>query len=73
MSQITIYVPKDLEAKIRERAATEGKSISAFMAALAAEVVEPDAWSQAFLELYGSWEGELEEPVDPPPETRDEL
>lgn len=73
MAQLTIYIPDELEQKIRERARREGKSLSAFVAEIARSAVAPDAWSESFLELYGSWEGDFEEPDDPPPESRDPL
>jgi metal-responsive CopG/Arc/MetJ family transcriptional regulator len=73
MAQLTIYIPEKLERKIRERAEREGKSLSAFVADLTREAVAPDAWSTAFLDLYGSWEGNFPEPDDPPPESRDSL
>lgn len=73
MAQLTIYIPDELERKIREQAKREGKSLSSFVADLTRQAVAPDAWSDAFLALYGAWEGELVEPSDPPPETRDEL
>ena len=73
MAQLTIYIPDELERKIRERAEHEGKSLSAFVADITRQAVEPDAWSRAFLDLYGSWEGDFLEPDDPPPEARDSL
>jgi metal-responsive CopG/Arc/MetJ family transcriptional regulator len=73
MAQLTIYIPEELERKIRERAEREGKSLSAFIADLTREAVAPDAWSEAFLELYGSWEGDFPDPDDPPPESRESL
>lgn len=73
MAQLTIYLPEELERKVRERAKQQGKSVSAFLAEIARQAVEPDAWSEAFLELYGSWEGDFPEPTDQPPEEREPL
>lgn len=48
VAQLTIYIPDELELKIRERAQREGKSLSAFVAEIARNAVAPDAWSEAF-------------------------
>lgn len=71
MAQVTIYIPDDLAVGLKERAKREGKSLSAYVAEIARREVAPDAWSDAFLRLYGSWEGDLEEPADPAPEPLD--
>lgn len=73
VAQLTIYIPDELEQKIRERATREGKSLSALVAEITRAALDPDAWSQAFLDLYGSWEGEFPEPEDSRPESRDSL
>ena len=73
MAQITIYLPEDLEELVRERAAKEGSSLSAYIAALTRKALEYESWPDGFADLYGSWEGEFPEIPDRTPETRDDL
>ena len=70
---MTIYVPDELVGEIRRRARKSHKSVSAYLVDLAAREVRPRAWPKSFLALYGSWEGKLVPPEDPPPEEPDAL
>ncbi|MCA9796805.1 MAG: ribbon-helix-helix protein, CopG family [Candidatus Eremiobacteraeota bacterium] len=67
MSQVTIYLPQDLHEKVRDRARELGLSLSAFMANLAREAVQPEPTIDALEELFGSCRG-LDVPEDPLPD-----
>lgn len=69
MAQITIYLPDEVEKKVRQEARRAHKSLSAYMAELAAgRGHKRGHWPRGFAELFGSWEGELPAPADAPPE-----
>ena len=68
MSQITIYLPDDVEREVRRAARRARVSVSAFLAGLARKLVSPERWPSRFDRLYGSWEGEFPVAADPPPE-----
>jgi hypothetical protein len=68
MAQLTIYLPDDLERALRKRAKRSGQSLSSVVADLARREFRPDGWPSEFEDLFGSWEGELPEPDDPPPD-----
>jgi hypothetical protein len=66
MGQVTIYLPDEVERRVRRDAKRAGKSLSAFIA----DRVEPEAptgWPKEFIEVLGTWEGELNVGEDPPP------
>lgn len=74
MSQVTIYLPDDVERELRAAARKAGKSFSAYLTELATRRRKPKkGWPRAFLATFGGWEGDLEEPVELELETRDEL
>lgn len=73
MAQLTIYIPDELAERLKAKAKREGRSVSAFIVEITRDALAPDAWSQAFVDLYGSCEGELSAPDDAPPETQDPL
>lgn len=74
MAQLHIYVPKDVETRIRQKAAARGLSVSRFLAELVKREVSP-AWpSRYFSEVVGGWKGDpLSRPLQGEFEERDEL
>ncbi len=69
MAQVTIYLPDDLEKKVRQEARRARKSLSAYMADMAAgRLQKRSQWPRGFTELFGSWEGEFSSPGDAPPD-----
>jgi len=73
MGQLNVYVPDELEEKIKKEAKREGKSVSAFVLEAVKSKVEPTGWSKEFLSTFGSWEGEFPEIVDLPLQKRSGL
>jgi len=74
MSQVTIYLPDELEKELRAGARKAGKSLSAYVAELAKKKKErPSKWSREFLATFGSWDGGFKEPPELEFEKRDEL
>lgn len=75
MSQVTIYLPDDVERELRAAAKKAGKSFSAYLTELATRRKKPSGggWSKAFKATFGTWEGEFPEPAELPPEDRDPL
>lgn len=73
MSQVTIYLPDDVERELRAAAKKAKKSFSAYIAELATRRPVRTSWPREFVETFGSWEGDLEEPEELPFERRDEL
>jgi plasmid stability protein len=71
MSQLNVYVPDDLEAKVRKEAARRGLSVSAFVTELVRKEVSINEWPPGFFELAGSWVGDFPEIEDLPPQERD--
>jgi hypothetical protein len=71
MAQLNIYVPDELEGKVRKEASRRGQSISAFIAELVRKEVGGDQWPRGFFDLAGSWEGDFPEIEDLPPQERD--
>lgn len=68
MAQVTIYLPDQVEKKVRQEARRAHKSLSAYLTELAAgRVPNRSQWPRGFSELYGSWEGDLTPPADTPP------
>jgi hypothetical protein len=54
MANITIYLPDEVEKRVREAAAVEGAPVSRWVAKRLAEFVE-SAWPTEFLELAGAF------------------
>ena len=53
MSQITIYLPDEMEDRARNAAKAHGKSVSRWLAEQVAHKLE-DAWPQSVLDAAGS-------------------
>ncbi len=74
MSQVTIYLPDDVERELRAAARKAGKSFSAYITELATRKKRAvRGWPKAFLATFGAWEGEFEEPPELDFEKRDPL
>jgi predicted transcriptional regulator len=74
MGQLNVYVPDDLEEKIKKEAKRSGKSVSAFVLEAVKDKVSPRQWSEEFLSTFGAAENlDLEEPEDAPPQKRTPL
>lgn len=72
MPQLHCSVPQQVADQIRRRAASEGKSVSRFLAGLLCREVGVEDWPQGFFDhVVGGWEGEpLERPRQPIAEVR---
>lgn len=70
MAQLNIYVPDDLEEKIRRKAQREGKSVSALVVEAVRQEVEPASWSREFLALLESEGVDFPEVADEAPQKR---
>lgn len=71
MAQLTIYLPDEVEKKVRLEARRAKKSVSAFIADLATRKesrVSDAAWAREVARLYGSWVGPFPQLEDPPPD-----
>jgi predicted CopG family antitoxin len=71
MAQLTIYLPDDVERKVRADARRAKKSVSAFITELATQKktkLTDAAWARQVAKLYGSWEGRFPNIEDPPPD-----
>lgn len=73
MAQLNVYVPDELEEKIKSVAQQEGKSVSSFLAELIRDKFAPKEWKKDFLKVLGRWEGELPEVERKPSQKRDEF
>ena len=71
VSQVSIYIPDELERSLREAAEREKTSVSAYVTELIRRAVKPDRWPESFLATFGSWEGSFDIPEEPPVEERD--
>ena len=74
MAQLTIYLPDDVEKKVRQDARRAKKSVSAFLADLATQKkprLTDAAWARAVAKTCGSWVGDFPEIDDPPPDEPD--
>lgn len=73
MGQLNVYVPDDLEEKIKEGAKREGKSVSAFVLEAVKDRMEPDRWSAEFLTMMESSPTDFPEVTDLPLQKRKDL
>ena len=71
MAQLNLYVPDELEERIKERAKREGKSVSLFVTDLVRKSVSPRAWTKEFISTFGGWGGEFPEIQSLPEVQRD--
>lgn len=76
MAQLTIYLPDEVEKKVRREARRVKKSVSAYIADLATKKesrLSDAAWARQVKKLYGSWLGPFPEIDDPPPDEPESL
>lgn len=59
MGQVTLYLPAKIEKIVKKEAKKAHKSISAYVAEILNNKLAPKKWSQNFLKVCGSWEGEF--------------
>ncbi len=72
MGQLNVYVPDDLEEKIKKEAQREGKSVSSFVLEAVKNKIEPKRWSKEFLATFGSVSDDFPDDIkDLPPQERD--
>jgi hypothetical protein len=71
MAQVTLYLPEELAAELRRGAKRARKSLSAYVAELAAGRTRPRAWPPELLATFGSWRGAFPVPEELPVEDRD--
>jgi hypothetical protein len=69
MSQLTIYIPEDLDRALREGAKREGTSLSAYLAGMARRTLRPAPAPEGLADLFGAWRGDFDEPDDPAPDS----
>ena len=58
MAQVTIYIPNDLESKIKEKASALNLSISKFISTLLEQKVQNE-WSPSSRKLAGAWDDDF--------------
>jgi len=73
MAQITIYLPDEIEKRVKDEAKRARLSVSAYISSLATRRLMPRHLPEHFADLYGSWEGGPQEIEDRPPEEREPL
>jgi hypothetical protein len=73
MAQITIYLPDEIEKKVKDEAKRARQSVSAYITSLATHRLSPMRLPEHFANLYGSWEGAFPEIEDRAPEEREAL
>lgn len=73
MGQLNVYVPDDLEEKIKKEAKREGKSVSSFVLEAVKSRLEPDQWSPEFLSVMESDPTDFPEVADLPVQKRKRL
>lgn len=73
MAQLNVYVPDELEEKIKLVAQQEGKSVSSFLADLVREKFAPKVWKKDFLKTLGKWEGDTPDIERPISQKRDDF
>ncbi len=67
MAQLNIYIPDELEKKLRQEAKKNKLSVSAFIVGLFVKSHKKTKWSSSFFDdLGGKWKGEFSD-IDRPP------
>lgn len=74
MTQLHLYVPDDVAAKVQERAERQGLSVSRYLARLVKKEIG-EGWPEGYFEdVIGGWKGEpLTRPPQGTPERRIKL
>ncbi len=73
MPQITIYLPAQIAERVKKKAKSLRKTLSAYLSDLARKDTQPAKWPKSFVDLYGSTKGDLQKPEKLVPEHRDEF
>ncbi len=73
MSQVTLYLPDDLEKELRRGAKRARKSLSSYVAELASKRGRSQGWPQSFVKTFGSWKGRFPKPIELEFEEREDL
>ena len=73
MAQLTIYMPANIEKRVRDEARRSRKSVSAFITDLARRAVGRTAWPDQLKRAYGAWKGSFPKTEDLPPEDAERL
>ena len=72
MAQLHLYLPDDVADEIRERAESEGLTVSAYLAAIVKRQLTRPWPDDYFSTVVGGWVGDpLERPEQPPFERRE--
>lgn len=61
MGQVTLYLPEKVEELMKKQAKKNGKSVSSFVTELLEQKLTPKKWSEGFLKVCGTWEGDFPE------------
>ncbi len=69
MSRLSLYLPRDVERRLRQRARRAQKSLSAYVRGLVTRELEGEDWPADFASLFGSCK-ELKAPATLKLETR---
>lgn len=64
MAQLNLYVKDELLETLKSEAKKEGESLSAHVTKLLERKISKKKWSKNFLNILGTWEGDLEEPSE---------
>lgn len=70
MAQVTVYLPSDVLEAARKCANQENRSLSAWVSALIRDAAATE-WPESLVNLLHHGDGDLVEPVDPPPKDVD--
>ncbi|MCC6334567.1 MAG: hypothetical protein IT380_11340 [Myxococcales bacterium] len=65
MSQVTIYLPPDVEQLVRRAARRSRQSVSAWFAELARREVKPTRWPEGYFQRFAR---RSPDPIEVPPE-----
>lgn len=68
MAQLNVYVPDDLEEKIKGEAKREGKSVSAFVLEAVRSKITPKGWSKEFLATFGAASSDFPDDIEELPQ-----
>ena len=70
MAQVTVYLPADVLEAARKCADQEKRSLSAWVSTLIRDATATE-WPESLVNLLHHGEGDIVEPVDPPPKDVD--
>lgn len=71
MGQMHLYVPDEIEKRLKMEAAKRGLSLSKYLQEIVTTTIDR-GWPEGYFErVVGSWIGEFPESEDLPPDNRD--